>query len=58
MINDYNLHIRTFPNNIFNENGFLGAKARVIISILNMKHQRRLEIISTINTESNRLTNI
>lgn len=26
-VRDYNLHIRTFPNNIFNENGFLGAKA-------------------------------
>lgn len=26
-VRDYNLHIRTFPNNVFNENGFLGAKA-------------------------------
>lgn len=26
-VRDFNLHIRTFPNNIFNENGFLGAKA-------------------------------
>ena len=26
-VRDYNLHIRTFPNNIFNENGFLGAKS-------------------------------
>jgi LemA protein len=26
-VRDFNLHIRTFPNNVFNENGFLGAKA-------------------------------
>jgi LemA protein len=26
-VRDFNLHIRTFPNHIFNENGFLGAKA-------------------------------
>ncbi|HJR85087.1 MAG TPA: LemA family protein [Nitrososphaeraceae archaeon] len=26
-VRNFNLHIRTFPNNIFNENGFLGAKA-------------------------------
>jgi LemA protein len=26
-VRDFNLHIRTFPNNMFNENGFLGAKA-------------------------------
>ena len=26
-VRDYNLHLRTFPNNVFNENGFLGAKA-------------------------------
>ncbi len=26
-VRDYNLHIRTFPNNVFNENGILGAKA-------------------------------
>jgi LemA protein len=26
-VRDYNLQIRTFPNNVFNENGFLGAKA-------------------------------
>ena len=26
-VRDYNLHIRTFPNNVFNENGFLGATA-------------------------------
>ncbi len=26
-VRDYNIHLRTFPNNVFNENGFLGAKA-------------------------------
>jgi LemA protein len=26
-VRDYNLHLRTFPNNVFNENGFLGTKA-------------------------------
>lgn len=26
-VRDYNLHIRTFPNNVFNGNEFLGAKA-------------------------------
>ncbi|MGB8158987.1 MAG: LemA family protein [Nitrososphaeraceae archaeon] len=26
-VRDFNTHLRTFPNNIFNENGFLGAKA-------------------------------
>lgn len=44
-VRDYNLHIRTFPNNIFNENGFLVQKPGVINSILNMKHRRRLEIL-------------
>jgi LemA protein len=26
-VRDYNLHLRTFPNNVFNEHGFLGANA-------------------------------
>lgn len=26
-VRDYNTHLRTFPNNMFNENGFLGASA-------------------------------
>jgi LemA protein len=26
-VRDFNIHLRTFPNNIFNENGFIGAKA-------------------------------
>ncbi|HJU79508.1 MAG TPA: LemA family protein [Nitrososphaeraceae archaeon] len=26
-VRDFNLHIRTFPNNMFNENGFFGVKA-------------------------------
>ena len=26
-VRDYNTHLRTFPNNIFNKNGFLGVKA-------------------------------
>ena len=26
-VRDFNTHLRTFPNNLFNENGFLGAKA-------------------------------
>jgi LemA protein len=25
-VRDYNTHLRTFPNNLFNESGFLGAK--------------------------------
>ena len=27
VVRDYNLHLRTFPNNVFNEHGFLGANA-------------------------------
>jgi LemA protein len=26
-VRDYNTNLRTFPNNIFNENGFIGVKA-------------------------------
>ncbi len=26
-VRDYNINLRTFPNNMFNENGFLGVKA-------------------------------
>ena len=26
-VRDYNLYLRTFPNNVFNEHGFLGANA-------------------------------
>lgn len=26
-VRDYNLHLRTFPNNVFNEHGFLGENA-------------------------------
>ena len=26
-VRDYNTHLRTFPNNMFNESGFLGASA-------------------------------
>ena len=26
-VRDYNLYLRTFPNNVFNEHGFLGGNA-------------------------------
>ena len=26
-VRDYNTHLRTFPNNVFNESGFMGASA-------------------------------
>ena len=42
-VRDYNLHLRTFPNNVFNENGFLGTKAWVINSIPSMKLHYRPE---------------